>query len=68
MRSDALLINEQIRDAINAVLNRIITEIADLDTITLNDNPKKVSTYVKLSDVREVIDKHSLAESEVNEE
>lgn len=40
------------------VLDKIRAEIASLDTIMLNDNPKKVSAYVKLSDVREVIDKY----------
>ena len=40
------------------VLDKIKAEIASLDTIMLNDNPKKVSAYVKLSDVREVIDKY----------
>lgn len=40
------------------VLDKIRVEITSLDTIMLNDNPKKVSAYVKLSDVREVIDKY----------
>ena len=42
----------------NEVLDKIRAEIVSLDGIMLNDSSKKVSTYIKLSEVREVIDKY----------
>ena len=40
------------------MLDKIIAEIASLKNKMLNDNPKEVSAYIRLSDVREIIDKY----------
>lgn len=59
MRSDQLLIDEQIRDAVNAVLNKIRAEIADLD-----DAEYEFEGYYKaVNDALQIIDKYTVERS-----
>ena len=58
MREDQLLINEQIKDAVNAILNKITTEIEALEYLNIEDGSDGYDKYIEQYEVLKIIDKY----------
>lgn len=56
MRSDALLINEQIKDAVNAILNEIKADIETLEYLNIEDGSDGYDKYIDQYEVLKIID------------